>query len=90
MKFKLKDEPKIKYSKGEKRIFLLLGDGKKSSTKLIGEHYKAVDEPYNARKIVVGLLASLAKKINYNKEPFRLLSSPRSGPHAIDFWLEKK
>ena len=77
-----------KYSKGEQRIFALLSGKKVSSTDIVARHY-GTDEPINGRRIVIGTLSSLRRKIAANNEPFRLMSTERSGPHAMEFWLEK-
>ena len=77
-----------KYSKGERRIFALLSGKKVSSTDIVARHY-GTDEPINGRRIVIGTLSSLRRKIAANNEPFRLMSTELSGPHAMEFWLEK-
>jgi hypothetical protein len=35
-------------------------------------------------------LRSLRQKINVNKEPFRLCSTRRMGPHPMEYWLEAR
>ena len=89
MKFKLKTDAKVKYSKGELAAFKALSDKARSSTIIVEKVYPA-DVPYNGRKIVIGMLKSLQRKMVANKEPFKLVSSERSGPHPIEFWLEGK
>ena len=89
MKFKLKTECKIKYSKGEQAAFKALSGTPRSSTVIIEKVYPK-DVPYNARKIVIGTIKSLQRKMLANKEPFKLLNTERSGPNAMEFWLEGK
>jgi len=90
MKFELQEQCRVKYSKGERRVFKFLSYDRKSSTRIISQHYRPDNRPYNARKAVTCLLTSLGRKLDYNKEPFRLMASPRNGPHAVEYWLEKR
>lgn len=88
MKFRLTGT-KVKYSKSEQNIFSILGAKAKSSTDIIAKVYpKGV--PLNGRKIVIGAIKSLKKKMAINKEPFKLCNSELNGPHAMEFWLEAK
>ncbi len=81
----------IKYSKGEQLCFKALNDKPRLSTNIVDKvYYKGKTVPYNGQKIVVGMLASLRRKIVANKEPFKLLSTKRRGPHPMEFWLEGK
>jgi hypothetical protein len=84
----------IKYSRGEQGIFALLPQSSSaplSSTDLtLLKYQKKAAIPFNGRKIVIGLLASLKKKVEANDEPFRILSTPRAGPLPISFWVERK
>ena len=89
MKFKLKTEGKIKYSKGELAAFKVLTDKPRSSTMMLGKIYPD-GVPHNGRKIVIGMLKSLRSKMLANKEPFKLCNTERSGPNPQEFWLEGK
>lgn len=92
MRFKLKTDGKVKYSKGEINAFSALGSKPRSSTDIMSKVYPKTGPayilPYNGRKIVIGVLASLKRKMLVNREPFKLLSTERAGPHPIEFWLE--
>lgn len=89
MKFKLKTEGKVKYSKGEQATFKALSDKPRSSTAILGKIYP--DEiPYTGRKVMIVMLQSLRRKMLINKEPFKLVNSKRAGPHPMEFWLEGK
>jgi hypothetical protein len=90
VKFKLKIDGKVKYSNGEQAAFKALSVKPRSSTDVMKVVYSAKEAPYNGRKIVIGMLASLRKKMLANKEPFKLLSTERRGPWPIEFWLEGK
>jgi hypothetical protein len=91
VKFKLKIDGKVKYSKGEQAAFKVLSATPRSSTMMLEKIYtKTTDEPFNSRKILIGTLKSLRRKILANREPFKLCNSERNGPHAMEFWLEAK
>lgn len=90
MTFELKGNPPYPYSPGEQEVFrLLVRKMKGRTTKELTElFYRDRKRPYNDRKSVVGFARSLQDKVERNKEPFRILSTPRSGPIPMTFWLE--
>ncbi|HEX2558396.1 MAG TPA: hypothetical protein VHK86_08765 [Nitrososphaera sp.] len=88
MKFRL-NGTKVKYSKGEQNVFSAIGAKAKTSTQILEKVYPD-GVPLNGRKIVIGMIKSLKKKMTINKEPFKLCNSELSGPHAMEFWLEGK
>ena len=61
-----------------------------TTTELTEAFYDDKEVLFNGRKIVVGLLASLKRKVAANKEAFRVMSTKRAGPHPISFMLEEK
>lgn len=89
VKFKLKIDGKVRYSKNEQALFKALTVKPRSSSVLLDKVY-GENIPYNGRKIIIGVIASLRSKFAANKEPFKLVSSERSGPHPMEFWLEAK
>lgn len=89
MKFKLKIDGKVKYSKGEQAAFKALGEKARSSTAMLEKVYDG-EVPDNGRKIMIGMLKSLRRKIATNREPFKLCNTERQGPHPMEFWLEGK
>lgn len=89
MKFKLKTEGKVKYSKGEIACFKALSTTPRSTTVMLSKIYPK-DVPYNGRKIMIGTIKSLRRKMLANKELFKLHNTERSGPHPMEFWLEGK
>jgi hypothetical protein len=89
MAHKLKTDGKVRYSKGEQKLFKLLSTRKLSSTELVERYYNG-NETFNSRKIMIGLLRSLGRKMAANRESFKLLSTDRSGPRAMFFWLGSK
>lgn len=90
MKFKLKIDGKVKYSKGEQAAFKALGDKARTSTIMLEKFYPDKVMPENGRKIMIGMIKSLRHKMQMNREPFKLCSSERKGPHPMEFWLEGK
>lgn len=90
MKFKLKTDGKVKYSKGEQAAFKALAEKPRSSTDMLPKFYPDKVMPYNGRKILIGMIKSLRAKMLANKEPFKLCNTERQGPHAMQFWLEGK
>lgn len=90
MKFKLKVDGKVKYSNSEQKAFNSLIAKPRSSTDIMKLFYGKITTPYNGRKIVIGVLASLHRKMTANREPFKLMRTERSGPHPMEFWLEGK
>jgi hypothetical protein len=79
-----------KYSKGEQKVFECLNGKETSTTEILNHFYRGTKRPINGRKIIISVLRSLQVKIDWNKEPFRLASSKRRGPHPISVWLEKR
>jgi hypothetical protein len=78
------------YSETERAVFgLIPKDGASISTdELVALRYP-YDPPFNARTIITGTLRLLARKIEYNHEPFRLANTGRAGPKAMSFFLER-
>ena len=91
MDFILSDNVKVRYSKGERRIFAALNSKKRAHTEeVLNAIYGRGGSPFHGRQIVLGSLNSLLKKIDVNREKFRLRKGERSGPYSIEWWLEKR
>lgn len=88
MPYSLSVMPKTRYSKSEQKIFKMLGSNRKSSMD-ISEKYFFGDIPLHGRKVVIGLLTGLRRKVELNKEPFRIRATRRAGPRPCEFWVEK-
>jgi hypothetical protein len=81
---------KIKYSPRERAIFMLLPqNGKSINTHSLIDRYYKKKAPVNARMCIIGAMRSLISKVQRNREPFRIKKSDRSGPHPMEFWVEK-
>jgi hypothetical protein len=76
----------FRYSDLERRVFALLKKKAKTSAELADTLYP---EQKNGRPTVICACRSLAYKLSKNKEPFRLKSSKRNGPHPVKFWIEE-
>lgn len=80
----------IKYSNGEQRILALLTARRASSSEIARGYYGKTEIPFHGRKIVIGLLSSLRRKADLKRDKFRVKSTKRSGPKAMEFWLETR
>lgn len=84
------DAKSARYSAAEDRLLKILNGSKKPlSTPTVAQRYygRAVEPPYNGRQIVGALLRSLKAKAAHNGEAWSVLSSPRKGPHPIEWWV---
>ncbi len=80
---------RVSYSPGEEQVFSFLKEFMARDTEVLTRlHYGMGERPFNGRRVVVGLLSSLARKVVLNREPFRIRSTPRAGPVPKSFWLE--
>lgn len=78
----------VAYSPGERDLLSLLREEPRDTETLTRLHYGTGERPFNGRRVVVGLLSSLARKVVLNREPFRIRSTPRAGPLQKSFWRE--
>ncbi len=78
------------YSSSEERIFALLPLNGKSidTSELTRRFYRGKRIPMNGRVIVTGTLRKLIEKARANKEPFKIVRTPRAGPRPIEVWIE--
>lgn len=79
------------YSASERRVLELLNKHAPiESTKLTGLFYKGRKRPPNAQVAVMGVVRSLASKLDENGEAFTLLRSERMGQHPMQIKLAKR
>lgn len=91
MAFTLKRELHVGYSDGEQRLFALLPTpDNPRDTKTLVKLYYGKQAPINANKILIGMLASLRRKVHHNREPFTIKNTKRSGPKPMSFWIERR
>ena len=87
----LKSDGPVGYSKREHDLFALLKNGDVVNTKDIVKHYyRKKTLPFNKQKIILDAMTTLKRKVAANKEPFRIVSTKRSGPIPMSFWVEEK
>lgn len=83
---------KLKYSAMEQSLLALLQhvpNTRLDTNDLASSHYGR-RRPRNARQSVIVTMRSLTDKVKRNKEPFIVKRSKRTGPHPIQFWIEKR
>lgn len=83
---------KIPYSDGEQKLLdLIPKNGSRINTEEITlKRYAKEGEPFNARAIIRATLTQLIRKVDQNREPFRIRKGKRSGPWPIEVWTEKR
>jgi len=83
---------KIEYSPTEKSLLDLLPPGGKaiSSEELVDRHYSGDEKPFNARQSIVTTMTSLIKKVEHNREPYRIIKAKRSGPYPMEYKKVKR
>jgi hypothetical protein len=88
----LSERPKIKYSPREKKVFDAIksnGSGK-ISTREIAEKTFQDQDIFHMKATVISALASLRRKVEFNREPFVLKVSGHAGPNPMWVWLEER
>jgi hypothetical protein len=82
----------VNYSDMERAVFgIIPKDGVSVSTDQLTEmFYYDKETPFNARQRIISALRQLMRKIDHNKEPFRLLTSGRRGQQPMEVWIEKR
>jgi hypothetical protein len=84
-------EGNIRYSPSERRAFHAVPqDGTPINTLDIIERVYKENKPFHARQMILGVMTSLANKIDANHEAFMILKTKRAGPNPISFWLEPR
>ena len=79
----------VKYSPQEQRMLALL-TRRPQNTAVLREKFFAGKPPFHARPAVIAVLSNLARKVEENREPFRIKQTPRAGPLPSSFWIEKR
>jgi hypothetical protein len=79
---------KVAYSAREERALHLLKSKPQASTTLCKLIYHPAAPPFYGQQTIVGLLSTLARKVELNDEPFRVCKTDRAGPKPIFFWKE--
>jgi hypothetical protein len=84
----------VKYSERELEVFNIIKQhsSRIHSSDLTAKFWKGKPNkpPINYHQVVMGVLTTLIKKVNHNKESFVVKKSPSRGPHGITAWIEKR
>jgi hypothetical protein len=86
---KLKEATIIRYSPMERALFKLLKSrpDKSADTKWLTENvYKELNRPLpkSSRVIITGTVRNFIKKVERNKEPFKIVCTPVNGPYSME------
>jgi hypothetical protein len=86
------EKVKLKYSDSERRLLdLIPTDGRQITTEqLAAKRYARGDVPFNSRAIVTATLTQLMRKVDRNRENFRIIKGKRRGPAPSLVWVEKR
>jgi hypothetical protein len=82
----------IQYSEAETKLLELIPtNGSKITTEeLATKRYAREEMPFNSRAIIRATLATLMRKVDLNKESFRIRKGRRRGPRPSEVWAEKR
>ena len=82
---------KVKYSNMESKLLGLLSFGTDLTIRELADKiYGAGEAPYYAKESVNSVLAALIRKIDHNKESFRIIKTPRAGPHPTVYKKQRR
>ena len=77
---------KVKYSEADIALLGLLKGRPISSIKLADIYYSLYPpRPRTARQSIVSMMSSLIEDVEYNKEKFKIVKAPRSGPNPMEY-----
>jgi hypothetical protein len=83
---------KLRYSEAEQKLLDLIPvNGRPITTEeLADKRYASEEVPFNSRAIVLATLSQLMRKVDKNKENFRIRKGKRRGPRPSEIWAEKR
>lgn len=83
---------KIRYSEGEQKLLDLipLNGSIVTTAQLVEKRYANEDVPFNSHSIVNTTLTQLMRKVDRNRENFRIRKGKRRGPMPSEVWVEKR
>jgi len=88
---KLNEKAENSYSERNKKLFTIItSNGKINSVDIVKKFYGRSPIPLNGQKIIFGDINSLRRKIDANREPFKIASTKRAGHIPMTFWVEKR
>lgn len=83
----------MKYSKSETALLKLLPEGKRvSSMDLTDRFYTMLrkQRPFYARKSLTAIMTSLIRKVEHNREEFKIIKGAPIGPFPIKYIKVKR
>ena len=82
----------IAYSEAEQKLLdLIPTNGRKITTEeLTNKRYTEEEMPFNGQAIVRATLAQLMRKVDANRESFRIRKGKRRGPMPSEVWAERR
>lgn len=82
---------KMNYSPAETKLLGILRKRKApvNSVDLCALYYEK-KIPFHGQRQIIASMRGLMRKIDFNREPFRIEKSERRGPHPIEFVLKQK
>lgn len=92
MRYILSEKPSIRYSEKEQRLFDILAERRKAPelNKELIPVFFGNEQPYDALGQLNTLSRSLHRKIDYNREPFKLTRIRNPGQREVAWKLEKR
>jgi hypothetical protein len=80
---------KINYSPAETKLLQILRKQKKPVTSIeLGDLYYDKKKPFHFQRQIIASMRGLIRKVEFNKEAFRIEQSERRGPHPAEFTLK--
>jgi hypothetical protein len=83
---------KLRYSEAEQKLLdLIPTNGKMITTEELAlKRYSHEEVPFNSRAIVLATLTQLIRKVDANRENFKIRKGKRRGPMPSEIWVEKR
>jgi hypothetical protein len=83
---------KLKYSESEQKLLNLIPKNGNTITteELTKKRYRSEEIPFNSRAIIGATLTQLIRKVDRNKENFRIRKGRRRGPMPSEVWVERR
>jgi hypothetical protein len=83
---------KMKYSEAEQKLLDLIPTNGNTITteELAVKRYANEEVPFNSRAIVLATLSQLMRKVDRNRENFKIRKGKRRCPRPSEVWAEKR
>lgn len=82
----------MNYSPAESKLLTILRKQREpiDSVKLGDLYYSKSKKPFHAQRQIIGSMRGLIRKVEFNREPFRIEQSERRGPYPVEFVIRNK